>query len=280
MLALGIGLFHLFQLQLSPLPPLPATERAEIARQIYRNECAASPAYLVTWNRGEDFMSLGIGHFIWYPAGARGPFVESFPMLIRFMRARQARLPAWLRSGPVPAAPWPDRTAFMAAARRHDTRITTLRRLLLRTQALQAAFMAGRMRAALPRMLAAAPAGRRAHVRRQFLRLARAPGGYYPLIDYVNFKGEGTDPAERYQGKGWGLMQVLERMHGEGGPRADFADAATALLRQRVRLSPPARHEARWLAGWLKRVDSYRGDSASGRSASHRRTQAGLRRLP
>ena len=143
------------------LPPLPASERAAIAGQIYRNECAANPAYLVTWNKGEDFMSLGIGHFIWYPPGHRGPFVESFPMLVRFMRAHHARLPPWLAAAPVPPTPWPDRTAFLAARRRDDARILGLRRWLLHTKPLQAAFMASRMRAALPPVLAAAAPPRR-----------------------------------------------------------------------------------------------------------------------
>ncbi len=241
------------------LPPLPASERAAIAQRIYRNECAGNPAYLVTWNRGEDFMSLGIGHFIWYPLGKKGPFAESFPMLIRFMRARHARLPAWLAADPVPPAPWADRSAFMAAQRHDDARISGLRRLLLHTQALQTAFMALRMRKALPRVLAAAAPSRQATIRRQFMRLAKAPGGYYPLMDYVNFKGEGTDPSERYQGKGWGLLQVLAHMDDHGPARAAFADAAARILRRRVRLSPPARHEARWLPGWLKRVRSYTG---------------------
>ena len=241
------------------LPPLPASERAAIAQRIYRNECAGNPAYLVTWNRGEDFMSLGIGHFIWYPARAKGPFAESFPMLIRFMRARHARMPAWLAADPVPPAPWSSRMAFTADQRRGDARISGLRRFLLHSQALQATFMALRMREALPRVLAAAPPSRRAHIRRQFMRLAKAPGGYYPLIDYVNFKGEGTDPSERYQGKGWGLLQVLDHMSEHGPAKAAFADAAARMLRRRVQLSPPARHEARWLPGWLKRVKGYTG---------------------
>lgn len=241
------------------LPPLPASEQRAVAAKIYRNECAGDPTYLVTWNRGEGFMSLGIGHFIWYPAGMHGPFAESFPMLLRFMQSRRAQLPAWLAEEPVPPAPWPNRAAFMAAQRRDDARISQLRRFLLHTQALQAAFMASRMREALPRVLAAAGSSHRAHIRRQFLRLAHTPGGYYPLIDYVNFKGEGTDPSERYQGKGWGLLQVLAHMDGHGPAPAAFADAAAEMLRRRVRLSPPARHEARWLPGWLKRVESYKG---------------------
>ncbi|HXH64204.1 MAG TPA: hypothetical protein VNH42_01705, partial [Mariprofundaceae bacterium] len=110
MLGLGIGLFRT-----AALPPLPAAERQAIAERIYINECAADPHNLVTWNDGEPFPSLGIGHFIWYPAGYRGPFEESFPALVRFMRVRQVQLPPWLATNPGQPAPWADRKAFEAA---------------------------------------------------------------------------------------------------------------------------------------------------------------------
>lgn len=251
MLCLGIWFFRP-----APLPPLPAAERHAIAERIYINECGGKAGNLVTWSAGEQFPSLGIGHFIWYPAGYHGPFDESFPDLLRFMRAHHVSLPSWLAKRPGQPAPWPDRHAFEIAAHR-DPRITGLRRFLLSTTSVQAAFMVERMKRALPRMLHAAPELKRTHIRRQFLRLAKAPGGYYPLIDYVNFKGEGVSTSERYQNKGWGLLQVLDHMAGQGPPRAAFADAAAWVLKRRVRLSPPARHEMRWLPGWLKRVRTY-----------------------
>ena len=85
--------------------------------------------------------------------------------------------------------------------------------------------------------------------------------GMYALIDYVNFKGEGTNPAEHYRGIGWGLRQVLEEMRSvsPGQPAAvEFAEAAKRVLQRRVDNSPPGRGEARWLAGWWNRCDSYK----------------------
>jgi hypothetical protein len=78
----------------------------------------------------------------------------------------------------------------------------------------------------------------------------------------VNFKGEGVLATERYAGQGWGLLQVLEGMTQESSGREavkNFAQSARAVLKNRVRNSPPARNEARWLPGWLKRVDTYVG---------------------
>jgi hypothetical protein len=76
-------------------------------------------------------------------------------------------------------------------------------------------------------------------------------------MDYVNFKGEGTSPTERYGGKGWGLLQVLEGMSSSGSALAAFAKSADRVLTRRVELSPPARGEKRWLPGWRNRVATY-----------------------
>lgn len=228
-------------------------EAARIGQKIWRNECAGTRDGLTSWNKGENFASLGIGHFIWYPAGARGPFKESFPALRDYLQSSGVKLPAWLASAP--ACPWPDRAAFMADFR--SPRMEELRALLASTVGWQARFAALRLEQALPQMLASAPSAEREKIRRNFYRVASAPGGLYPLVDYVNFKGEGTSPAERYDGEGWGLLQVLAGMSDAGNPAAAFAASADRVLTRRVALSPPARGEARWLPGWKNRVATY-----------------------
>src|SRR5256885_6885854 len=120
--------------------------------------------------------------------------------------------------------------------------------------------MVNRLETALPKMLDEAALADRENVRQQFERVASAPQGYYALVDYVNFKGEGVLHTERYRGEGWGLLQVLEQMHGSGSGAAgtrEFSNSAAAILRRRVQNSPPERHEARWLPGWLNRVRTY-----------------------
>ena len=69
-------------------------------------------------------------------------------------------------------------------------------------------FIFKRLEASLEKMLEASD--NKENVKKQFYRVANSPNGLYPLIDYVNFKGEGTNPKERYTGQGWGLLQVLE----------------------------------------------------------------------
>jgi hypothetical protein len=224
-----------------------------IGKKIWRNECAGTKDGLTSWNKGEDFASLGIGHFIWYPAGGRGPFHESFPELRDFLRAQGVDLPGWLAGAK--ACPWPDRASFMADF--NGPRLRGLRDILASTVGWQARFAALRLESALPLMLQSAPAGQREKIRTNFYRVANAPGGLYALMDYVNFKGEGTSPSERYSGEGWGLLQVLAGMSGGGSPTAAFAGSADCVLTRRVDLSPSARGEKRWLPGWRNRVATY-----------------------
>src|SRR5438094_7568859 len=110
-------------------------------------------------------------------------------------------------------------------------------------------------------MLDEAAAQDRERVRFQFYRMTRAkPIGIYALVDYVNFKGEGINPTERYNGQGWGLLQVLQGMKDVAAGAASvesFAVSADGALTLRVSNAPPARHEERWLPGWRKRLKTY-----------------------
>jgi len=228
-------------------------ELASIGQRVWQNECGGTRDGLTSWNSGENFASLGIGHFIWYPPGVRGPFEESFPGLVKFLGASGAKLPAWLKPGM--ACPWHTRAEFLAAAK--GKQMTELRDLLASTVAMQSRFLAQRMEAALPKLLAATSATKRAHVKKQFEKLAASGKGTFALIDYVNFKGEGTKAEERYNGRGWGLLQVLEGMEEDGPATSAFADSAARVLTARVKNSPPERDEQKWIVGWVRRVEAY-----------------------
>ncbi len=234
-------------------------EALKVGKKVWQNECGGTIAGLTSWNQGEDFASLGIGHFIWYPKGRRGPFEESFPELVKFISTRGAKLPTLLLGAGGQACPWNSRAEFLKA--QNTTEMNQLRRFLVDTIDLQAEFLVGRLGAALPKMLAEAAPADRTNVQQQFDRLTKTSQGCYALIDYVNFKGEGVLQTERYQGQGWGLLQVLEAMHGNSDSAAadEFSRAAKIVLTRRVQNAPPDRHESRWLTGWLRRVNSYSG---------------------
>jgi len=239
---------------------LSSGDALKVGKRVWQNECGGTISGLTSWNQGEDFASLGIGHFIWYPKGRRGPFEESFPKLVSFISSRGAKLPALLLAvGHLQPCPWNSRAEFLKA--QNTSEMNQLRRFLADTIDLQAEFLVARLDASLPKMLAEAAPADRINVQKQFERLTKTPQGCYALIDYVNFKGEGVLHTERYQGQGWGLLQVLEAMQGNSDSDApdEFGRAAKVVLTHRVQNAPADRHESRWLTGWLRRVNSYSG---------------------
>jgi hypothetical protein len=238
---LGWAAGALAAIQISP------EQAARVGRKVWQNECAGTVSGLVSWNPGEAFPSLGIGHFIWYPKDQRGPFEESFPKLVNLLKERGVKTPAWI-SGP---APWQTRAEMLRDAKR----VGELRSFLSQTVSIQTELLVQRLESALPKMLAGAPARNREAIRTRFERLSQNPSGLFALIDYVNFKGEGVLETERYKGQGWGLLQVLEQMR-DNDIRA-FSEAARRVLECRVKNAPAQRHEEKWLPGWLNRVRAY-----------------------
>ncbi len=240
------------------LPVLDAEQANWVADRIFQNECNRQLACLTSWNVGEDFPSLGIGHFIWYRQGQQERFVESFPDLLGYYVARGVDLPDWIAGLPEWASPWPDRESFLADI--DSGRMRDLREFLSETRGIQADFIVRRLERSLPALMAAST--QPDAVAATFYRVANSevPHGMYALIDYVNFKGEGTAASERYQGQGWGLLQVLETMQRSpqtGSVLQQFATAAQQVLAQRIENSPAERGEERWRQGWINRTLSY-----------------------
>lgn len=240
------------------LPVLSAQQADWVADRIFANECNRQVSCLTSWNVGEDFPSLGIGHFIWYREGQQERFVESFPQLLGFYVARGVSLPAWLSGLAGWDSPWQGRDEFLADL--DGPELSGLREFLLQTRGVQAEFIIRRLQQSLPAISAASE--HPDEVSRLFYEVAGAdvPQGMYALIDYVNFKGEGTADSERYQGQGWGLLQVLEYMlaNPSSEPVLDqFASAARAVLARRIDNSPPERGEERWRQGWNNRTLTY-----------------------
>jgi hypothetical protein len=226
----------------------------EIGKKIFQNEAGGKIPFLTHWNEGEDFASLGIGHFIWYHAGAPGPFTESFPQLVRFLAGSGVKVPGWLK-GP---CPWKSKDAFFKDF--HSKKMEGLRKLLADTIPLQARFAAKRLEDALPLISDGLPLPEKMRLRKRFYDVAADANGVYALVDYVNFKGEGVSPTETYNGEGWGLKQVLQGMKDAPAGKdavAAFAESADAALTRRVKNSPPERHEEKWLPGWRKRLKTY-----------------------
>jgi len=226
----------------------------KIGERIWKNECAGSMEGLTSWNKGESFASFGIGHFIWYCHDGRERFKETFPALLTFLEQNGVSLPTWLKG--VKECPWNSREEFYENI--HSPNMNSLRQFLFDTKSLQALFIANRLELSFIEIVERCPEQDKNRITALFKGLVEEANGLYALIDYLNFKGEGTSATERYKGQGWGLLQVLQEMpDASERPLMDFVRAAKAVLYQRVKNAPPERNEAQWLKGWCNRLDTY-----------------------
>lgn len=229
-----------------------------ISNMIFQNECQREVLCLISWNEGEDFLSMGIGHFIWYPKGRVDRYRESFPDLIQYLEANHQKIPEsvkkMMRDGP----PWKTRREFRYA--RFGKEAAELREFLKETMGLQAMYMLHRFQKSVLQMLEDADPIQRTILVEKILSLSQSRQGIYAMIDYLNFKGDGLSQKERYQGQGWGLMQVFTEMNwpaGAEGSDFEFVEAARRVLQRRVINSPAERQESRWILGWENRVKTY-----------------------
>lgn len=249
------ALFGLISSVSAQLPSLSEADFQWLGKQIYQNECNSNYQCLTSWNQGEDFPSLGIGHFIWFQADQIEPFEETFPALLDYLRNKGEALPRWLLDMPVAESPWPNRDSFLTEI--ESARMAELREFLFNTREQQSAFIANRLVETLPQLLQSAPTQYHSTIESNFNAIANTspPYGLYALIDYVHFKGSGINEKERYQQLGWGLAQVLLQM--KGNDLQAFVDAAETVLVRRVKNSPEHRNEGRWLKGWKNRLQTY-----------------------
>ena len=209
-----------------------------VGQQIFRNECAGRFQCLVHWN-------------------VEGRFVESFPALMEYMEQRQVNIPEWLLALEPFDAPWSEKAEFVAVE--DSPRLAELREFLAGTQGIQAEFIFRRARQSLGKIIESAPDDRKSEVANRVKALSQTPGGVYAIIDYVNFKGEGLSPTERYNDQGWGLLQVLLEMSGSPDRSAleQLREAAATVLTRRAENAKDPIERERWLPGWLKRLETY-----------------------
>jgi hypothetical protein len=235
---------------------ISSKEAENIGHQIFINECSGKVEKLVWWNDGENFASLGIGHFIWYPKEEKGPFEETFPLFLAFLNARNVCIPVWLQRADK-NCPWNSKQEFLE--KNQEAKKKDLQAFLSRTIPLQIAFIITRFEQTIPRLFSDLPEKEKKDALRKIESIGQTLQGKYALVDYLNFKGEGTSQKERYCGQGWGFRQVIQEMPGNAkDPVIAFAETAKMVLKRRVQNAPIERREERWLSGWLARVDSYK----------------------
>jgi hypothetical protein len=239
------------------LPQFNPQQMDWLGDRVFANECNRKFSCLTSWNEGEDFPSLGIGHFIWYKQQQNERFEETFPSLLAFYKKHGYELPSWLEALENSDAPWQNREQFLADL--DSQRMRQLRDFLGSTTELQVLFIVERLHGSTADLFRGLEPPVRRAVETSFYEVANSqtPYGMYALIDYVHFKGTGISASERYQGEGWGLLQVLLELQGSVANLNDFVTAATRVLERRVANAPIQRKEQRWIAGWTNRLQTY-----------------------
>lgn len=256
---------------------LSKEELKKIGQQIFLNETGGNIEYLIFWNKLEAFPSLGVGHFIWltkhHPAFKKG----AFPLLVHFYLHngfQKKDLPKLMQNHPH-YCPWNTREEMYKLYKNKDPDILSLRSFLLETFDVQILFILRKFRESVVEMMAVTDYPE--HLQKQLHRMMKTRGGYYPLIDYANFKGIGLHGSDTpdgangtpsyplkqaYGSYGWGLRQVLIEMKGEETGQAalkEFARSAIFVLKKRIEnAAKEGKDESHFLRGWLIRISTYK----------------------
>ena len=242
---------------------LTPEEKIALGQEIWKNETGQKEEFLIFWNPKEEFISLGIGHFIWYPANAKKLFTQTFPSLLSLFQENGIQFPLWLNEAHQTGAPWQSKDDFYSNKEQEDIRIEDLKNLLLNTIDIQTDFIIKRLYNNWPKILQHAHPDKAIFVKKNFNQLTQTLQGIFALIDYLNFKGEGINSTERYNNKGWGLLQVLEEMPDPDTIQpeqtvSEFANAAIRVLLRRIFNAPiNKQHESKWRKGWINRIKKY-----------------------
>jgi len=235
---------------------LSPDESEKIGRLIWQNEASQKKELLVYWSPHEQFPSLGIGHFIWYPEDTTPQCTQQFPDLCNYLQQHGISLPEWLKQALSRGAPWKTRTDFMADTKRR----TELEQLLYTTISVQIDFIIERFEQKWPFIEQAAPEDKQLKIRCIYELMKSSPIGTYALIDYSNFKGHGLNPQERIYDQGWGLLQVLLDMPDDlciENATKVFSLSAAQILIQLIKNDSPEYNRIRHLAGWINRLSTY-----------------------
>jgi len=218
----------------------------DIGLRLFANECASKKEYLVWWSPKEDFANFGIGHFIWFPAGVRLPFVEQFPELVQFYITKREYVPELILRFKDSGCPWKIREQLDT-----DPQKPEIIEWVHSTMNVQAAFIIFKAMDSIIEILGFYPG-----VLPALEALSQTPQGRFAVIDYLNFKGTGLNPIEQLKGEGWGLLQVLQGM--KTPDLESFIVSASEVLTRRVNNYTHERNDLTFLNGWLKRVEGYR----------------------
>ncbi|HBQ45295.1 MAG TPA: hypothetical protein DD716_06595, partial [Thiomicrospira sp.] len=155
--------------------------------------------------------------------------------------------------------PWLNRKEFYKTF--NDQKLTSLRTWLYQTKTKQAEFIYQQFLNNIQQKRTQLSSEQKKLFDKNFTKILQAKNGVYALVDYANFKGLGFNAKEQYQGKGWGLFEVILAMDTalikDQGILFSFIDSGKQRLKIRTELAPESKNEQRWIPGWFNRLDSY-----------------------
>lgn len=159
--------------------------KKDIGNQIWKNEAGGTVEGLTTWNKGETFASLGIGHFLWLPENSKAPYDDKFKSLLKYMEDKKIKMPSWLTSNT--PNPWKTKEEF---DRDFNTpKMKELRDFLTTTIPMQTEFIVDRIEQSLPKMIENADPSKSQQIKDNFAKVLNSGApGVFALTDYVNFK--------------------------------------------------------------------------------------------
>ena len=218
---------------------------------IMRNETGNDLKKLVYFSSSESFPSLGINHFIWIcPDHPKySSFGSSFTKLLYFLKDKGFKIPSFISNF---ECTWKHRSkSGFQSDSTAQTQAKELHSFLSHTRAAQAVFSFKRFIDALPKILDGA-GSQRSQFESKIKGVQNSSAGYFPLIDYVNFKGEGVFSLSNTSS--YGLFQVLQEMKSSGDPLSEFADSAIRTLKNRR----SATDWNKFGVGWSNRLNRYK----------------------
>jgi hypothetical protein len=246
----------------------PLTEKilSVVRDRISKIQLGGNPNNLILWSEGEEFALVGHLHLIWYPKNKKDIFDEGMPLFFKYLTAQNQKIPPWLQR--YDSFPWADRNSFLKAKEGNSILFRRLNEWVSGVGDLQVGYVVSKMKDFLIKGLCEI---HDEYSKSLFITsfgnvylasngLVDADGAY-ALIDYINFKGTGLSSTERYNGEGWGLFQVLQKMKSESkemmGLKA-FVEAAKKVLARRIENAQTVgKYEKKLQNGWNKRLESY-----------------------
>lgn len=220
-----------------------------LENKIKRNE-ASSQDKVIYWHLHEPFPYLGVGRFIWFPRDSSFSYEEDFPSLLKFMKDKGHKLPAWLDQDFT--CPWTTRQEF----EKDQKRQLELKQVLETGFELQIKFLVTNSFETFEKIVDSFDENVKSEMKNKIEHLLEDPRGLYALIDYCQFKGSGLNEKEFKDGRGFGLKQVIEALPVESLNVESFVKTAKDILKERAKNSHGL--DEKWLSSWINRLDRYR----------------------